>query len=128
MTFIRFLILEAEKIYISFVASPLMKFTFFTSLNSRNTVAQWSAWPEIERLRVRASLEALSKTLYPLISTGTTQEDPSRHDWKNVDWDIKNSNQTNITSLDVINVIFILKIWISSMYCCNKPCDKVMEL
>ena len=29
---------------------------------------------------------------YPLliVSTGSTQEDPSQHDWKNVDWDVKN--------------------------------------
>ena len=33
---------------------------------------------------------SLSKTLYPLLSTGSTQEDPSRYDLKNVDLDIKN--------------------------------------
>ena len=33
---------------------------------------------------------SLSKTLYPLLSPGSTQEDPSRHDEKNVDWGVKN--------------------------------------
>ena len=31
---------------------------------------------------------SLSKTLYPLLSTGITQEDQSWYDWKTVDWDI----------------------------------------
>ena len=31
---------------------------------------------------------------FPLISTGSTQEDPSRHDWKSVDWDVKSQNKT----------------------------------
>ena len=33
---------------------------------------------------------SLRKTLHPLISTGSTQEDPSRHDGKTLDWDVKN--------------------------------------
>ena len=33
---------------------------------------------------------SLSKTLYPLLSTCSTQEDPSRHNLKLVDWDVKN--------------------------------------
>ena len=33
---------------------------------------------------------SLSKTLYPLLWTGSTQEGLSRHDWKIVDWDVKN--------------------------------------
>ena len=38
----------------------------------------------------------LSKILYLLLSTGSMQEDQSQHDWKIVDWDIKNQNkQTN---------------------------------
>ena len=36
---------------------------------------------------------SLSKTLYLLLSTGSTQEDPSRHDCKIVDWEIKNQNE-----------------------------------
>ena len=30
------------------------------------------------------------QVLYPMLSTGSTQEDPSWHDWKIVDWDVKN--------------------------------------
>ena len=33
---------------------------------------------------------SLSKTHYSLHSTGSTQEDPSRHNWKIVDWALKN--------------------------------------
>ena len=43
---------------------------------------------------------SLSKTLYPLLNTGSTQEDPDRYDCKCVDWDIKNQNfHANQTSL-----------------------------
>ena len=35
----------------------------------------------------------MSKTLHPLLSTGSTQEDPSQHDWKIVSWDVKNQNK-----------------------------------
>ena len=39
---------------------------------------------------------SLSKTLYTLLSTGSTQEDLAQHDLKTVDWDVKNqNNQTN---------------------------------
>ena len=33
---------------------------------------------------------SLSKTLYSLLNTGPTQEDPSQHNWKIVDWAVKN--------------------------------------
>ena len=36
---------------------------------------------------------SLSKSLYPLLSTGSTQEDLSLHDGKFVDWDVKNQNK-----------------------------------
>ena len=36
---------------------------------------------------------SLSKTLNPLLSTGSTQEDPSQHDRKIVDWDVKNEKK-----------------------------------
>ena len=36
---------------------------------------------------------SLSKTLYPLLSAGSTQEEPSRHDWKIVAWYVKNQNR-----------------------------------
>ena len=39
---------------------------------------------------------SLSKTLYPLLSTALTQEDPSQHDWKIVDWDLKNQNKQTL--------------------------------
>ena len=39
---------------------------------------------------------SLSKTLYPLLSTGSTQEDPSQHNWKIVDWDVKNQNKQTV--------------------------------
>ena len=32
---------------------------------------------------------SLSKTHVFLLSTGSTQEDPSRHNWKIIDWDVK---------------------------------------
>ena len=51
----------------------------------------------IEALLVQVSLQAemlgfLSLTFYPLLSTGSTQEDSSWHDWKIVD-DVKNQNK-----------------------------------
>ena len=33
------------------------------------------------------------KTLFPLLSTGSTQKELSRYDWKIVDWDVKNQNK-----------------------------------
>ena len=38
---------------------------------------------------------SLSKTIYPLLGTGSIQDDPSRHDWKIVDWGVKNLNKQN---------------------------------
>ena len=47
---------------------------------------------------------SLSKTLYPLLSTGSTQEDPSQHNLKKVltvKYKTKNGNkQTNPTAAD----------------------------
>ena len=39
---------------------------------------------------------ALTKVPYPLLSTGSTQEDrkASRHDWKFVNWDVKQHQHT----------------------------------
>ena len=37
----------------------------------------------------------LSKTLYPLLTTGSTKEDPSRHHRKIVDLDVKHQNKQN---------------------------------
>ena len=50
------------------------------------------------------------KTLYPLLSTGSTQEDPSQHDWKNVDWDVKDENKQT----EDINWKYL--VWISVLY------------
>ena len=36
---------------------------------------------------------SLSKTLYSLLCTGSTQEDPPRHDRTTVDWDVKNQDK-----------------------------------
>ena len=35
----------------------------------------------------------LSKTIYPLLSTGSAQDDPSQLDRKNVHCDVKNQNK-----------------------------------
>ena len=43
----------------------------------------------------RHCVVSLSKTLYLLLSTGSTQEGPSRHDWKKCWLGRKESNQTN---------------------------------
>ena len=41
---------------------------------------------------------SLSKTHYPLLRTGSAKEDPSRHNSKVVDWDVRNQNkQTHIS-------------------------------
>ena len=45
----------------------------------------------------RHCVVSLSKTHLSLLSTGSTQEDPSQHNQKIVDWDVKNQiKQTNI--------------------------------
>ena len=44
---------------------------------------------------------SLIKTLYPLLSTGSTQEGMSKHDRNFVDWDIKYHNKQAITRLTV---------------------------
>ena len=48
----------------------------------------------------RYCIVSLSKKLYPLLSTGSTQADPSQHDWKNVDMDIMNQNTILTSSRD----------------------------
>ena len=40
---------------------------------------------------------SLSKTFYPLLSYGSTQEDPIRRDRKSIDWDVENqTKQSNL--------------------------------
>ena len=41
---------------------------------------------------------SFSKTLYPLLSTGSTWEYPSRHYWKIFDWYVKNQNKQKKTT------------------------------
>ena len=44
---------------------------------------------------------SLSKTLYPLLSPGSTLEDPSQNDRQTVDWEVKNQiKQTKCESTD----------------------------
>ena len=42
---------------------------------------------------LRHCVVSLSKALHPLLSTGSTQKDPSRHNRKIVDWDVKIQNK-----------------------------------
>ena len=44
----------------------------------------------------RHCVVSLSKMLYPLLSAGSTQEDPSQH----VEWDIKNQTKNKTCSQD----------------------------
>ena len=45
---------------------------------------------------------SLSKPLHPLLSTGST-EGLSGHDWKMVDWDVKNQNKHQFVKLSFSN-------------------------
>ena len=53
--------------------------------SSRLTAGRWSH-----------CVVSLSRTLYPLLSTGSTWQDTSWHDWKTVDWDVKSQFKQNI--------------------------------
>ena len=48
----------------------------------------------------------LSKTFYPLLSTGSTQEDQSRHNWKTIQWVFKNQNKQTVHSVMLGLVLF----------------------
>ena len=50
---------------------------------------------EIIFLFFKNTVKIPSKTLYALLSIGSTQEDSSRYDWKIVDLDVKNQNEQN---------------------------------
>ena len=43
----------------------------------------------------RHCVVSLSKTHLSLLSTGSTQEDQSRHNWKIIDWVVKNQIKAN---------------------------------
>ena len=65
---------------------------------------------------------SLSKTHLSLLSTGSTQEDPSQHDWKIVDWDVKNQiKQTKNMTRSIImkqNFVYIGLFPASGKFCC----------
>ena len=67
-------------------------------------------WFETQRQQSQ-SVVSLSKTLYLLLSTGSTQEDMklSQHDWKIVDWDVKHQNEVQ-NQCDDQNSLMILYI------------------
>ena len=46
---------------------------------------------------------SLSKTQLSLLSTGSTQEDPSQRNWKIVDWDVKNQTKQKQISMHKIS-------------------------
>ena len=63
--------------------------------------AQWqSAWLENEGLWVQASPASmccvLEQDTLSLLSTGSTQEYPYRHNWTIVDWDVKSQIKQTI--------------------------------
>ena len=53
---------------------------------------------------------SLSKTLYLLLSIGSTQQDPPKHDRKMtikiVEWDVKNEQTSKISALIRVGVLF----------------------
>ena len=56
--------------------------------------------------------------IHSLLSTGSTQEYPSRHNWKSVDWDIKNQIKQN--------KFFLIRYWVFLRFClCNFESDTV---
>ena len=62
---------------------------------------------------------SLSKTLYPLLGTGSARENVSRHD-KNVDWNVKNQNKARyfVVVDSLLIVTPIVGICNSSMFGC----------
>ena len=68
---------------------------FFNIPGKRNNLVSLrpNYFISIEYLKVGAGRDL---PLKPLLSTGSTQIDPSRHNWTNIDWDVKNQiNQIN---------------------------------
>ena len=66
--------------------------------------AQWLCWTMLDSIlrsslvypHLRHCIMCLTKTHKYLHTTGSTHEEPSRHNWKRVDWDVKNQiKQTN---------------------------------
>ena len=73
-----------------------------TMLYQKSEGVQWLGGRVLDSRQRRCGFErhcvvALSKTHLSLLSTGSTQEDPSRHNWQIVDRDKKNQiKQTNV--------------------------------
>ena len=79
-------------------------FLFFVFYWGRGGGAQWLSGRVLDwrpkgrgfETHRRHCVVSLSKTQLSLLSIGSTQEDPSRRNWKIVDWDVKNKiKQTN---------------------------------
>ena len=75
--------------------------SFLTFITTAECSVGFSIRLRFEWLLVRASW---SKTLYPLLSTCSTLENPSQPDWKIVGWEVKNRTKTatpraNLTSM-----------------------------
>ena len=70
----------------------------------------------------RHCVVSLSKTHLSMLNTGSTQEDPSRHNWKTVDWSVKNQiKQTRNT----------IALWFSgggADPCLPNPLDPCMKI
>ena len=64
--------------------------------------------------RLNHNVVSLSKRLYPLLSTGSIQEDQSWNDWKIVGWEVKNQNKQ--TKLEIPNSLFKDKFYIKQNY------------
>ena len=96
-----------------FVRSALTYFYWWTKGNNHKLTCLGAQWLSGRVLDSRPHgcgfkphrchcVVSLSKTQLSLLSTGSTQEDPSRHNWKIVDWDVKNQiKQTCFAYLDV---------------------------
>ena len=60
--------------------------------------AQWLSGRALDQIHRDRGFEphrrhcvvSLSKPHLSLLRTGSTQEDPSRQNWRNIDWDVKN--------------------------------------
>ena len=64
---------------------------------------------------------SLSKTLYPLLSTGSIQEDPPRHDWKIVDWDTKIQHKQILLDTSKFYILASLWSWAGWIEPCMSP-------
>ena len=87
----------------------------YYSYFEKQCIPRW--WFEPHR---RHCIVSLSKTLYRLLRTGSIQSDPSRHDWKIVNWDIENQNiyKNTMMRCDVmLHLIWVYCVWLSHQKC-----------